>query len=91
MVRRIIAGVILIGLGLALFGSQVSTDPGRMPFGLVLLLLWGGTGLAILAGRSWGRPVGLALSAIGPSSRSGKLDKRTPARTVPGSLSTSPS
>jgi len=65
MARRIIAAVTLIGLGLALFGSQVSTDPGRMAFGLALLLLWGGTGLAVLAGRSWGRLVGLVLSVVG--------------------------
>jgi hypothetical protein len=65
MVRRIIVGVILIGLGLALFGSQVSAHSGRMVVGTALLLVWGGTGLAVLAGRSWGRLVGLALSGVG--------------------------
>jgi len=65
MVRRITAGVILIALGLALLGSQVSADSGRMVFGLGLLLLWGGTGSAVLAGRTWGRVVGLALSVVG--------------------------
>jgi len=65
MARRMIGAVILIGLGLALFGSQVSADPGRMVFGLGLLLLWGGTGLAVLAGRPLGRLVGLALSGVG--------------------------
>jgi hypothetical protein len=65
MARRIIVGIILIGLGLALFGSQVSADSGRMVFGLALLLLWGSTGLAVLAGRSFGRLVGLALSVVG--------------------------
>jgi hypothetical protein len=65
MARRIIVGVILIGLGLALFGSQVSADSGRMVVGTVLLLVWGGTGLAVLAGRWWGRLVGLALSGVG--------------------------
>ena len=65
MARRIIGAVILTGLGLALFGSQVSADPARMVFGLGLLVLWGGTGLAVLAGRSRGRLVGLALSVVG--------------------------
>ena len=65
MVRRILAGVILLGLGLALFGSQVSADPGRMVFGSALLLLWGATGLAVLTGLSWGRLIGLALSVVG--------------------------
>ena len=65
MVRRILAGVILLGLGLALFGSQVSADPGRIVFGSALLLLWGATGLAVLTGLSWGRLIGLALSVVG--------------------------
>jgi hypothetical protein len=65
MARRIIVGIILVGLGLALFGSQVSADSGRMAFGRALLLLWGSTGLAVLAGRSLGRLVGLALSVVG--------------------------
>jgi hypothetical protein len=65
MTRRIVAGTVLILLGLVLFGSQASADPGRLAFGAVLMLVWGGTGLAVVAGWSWGRPVGLILSAVG--------------------------
>lgn len=65
MARRLVAGIILIGLGLALFGSQMPPTPERLPFGLALLAAWAGSGLAVIAGWSWGRWVGLVLSAVG--------------------------
>ncbi len=65
MSRRSVAGIILIGLGFVLLGSQMSADPGRLIFGLALLVLWGGTGAAVVAGRSWSRLVGLALAGVG--------------------------
>lgn len=65
MARRIVAGLILIGLGAALFGSQLPLSGTRAVLGLSSLLLWAGAGVAILAGRSSGRWIGLVLSAVG--------------------------
>ena len=65
MANRVVPGVILMGLGLGLFGSQLPGPTQRLAFGAVLLALWAGTGLAVLAGRGWARLPGLVLAAGG--------------------------
>ena len=65
MVRRVLAGDLLIVLGLLLFASQLGSDAGRLVFGLALLAGWGGAGLGVITGRPWGRFVGLALAGVG--------------------------
>ena len=65
MTRRIVAGVLLIGLGAALFGSQLPLSGTRAVLGVSCLLLWGGAGVAVLARRSSGRWIGLVLSVVG--------------------------
>jgi len=65
MVHRLVAGGILIGLGLGLFGSQLQGPTERLAFGAVLLALWAGTGLAVLAGMGWARIPGAILAAGG--------------------------
>jgi hypothetical protein len=63
--RRRTPGVILIALGFALLGSQLPPSPERLLFGVAMLLAWGGTGLALVAGKPWARLPGLVLSAVG--------------------------
>lgn len=65
MARRIVGGLILIGLGLGLFGSQMPGPAERLAFGAAMLVIWGGTGSLVLAGLRVGRVAGLVLSAIG--------------------------
>ena len=65
VVRRILAGSILVLLGVVLGCSQVSFDPLRLAFGAVLLLAWAGTGIGAGAGHEWGRRLGLVLAAAG--------------------------
>ena len=65
MANRVVAGGILIGIGLGLFGSQLPGPTERLAFGAVLLALWAGTGLAVLAGRGWARLPGSILAAGG--------------------------
>lgn len=60
-----IPGIILVGLGLALFGSQASPTSERLLFGLATLVAWGGTGLALVAGRRSARVPGLVVSGVG--------------------------
>jgi hypothetical protein len=62
---RRIAGVILVGLGLALLGSQLPPTSGRLLFGSVMLVAWGSVGLALIAGRTCARVPGLVLAGIG--------------------------
>jgi hypothetical protein len=66
LVRRSTAGVLLIALGLALWGSQApSPDAERQAFGIGLLLVWTVAGVGVLAGRRWSRWLGLALAVAG--------------------------
>jgi len=65
MVHRLVAGGILIGLGLGLFGSQLQGPTERLAFGVALLALWAGTGLAVLAGMGWARIPGAILAMGG--------------------------
>lgn len=65
MWRRRIPGVVLVGLGLALLGSQLPPTPERLLFGLAMFVAWGGTGLALTAGWTWARIPGLVVSGIG--------------------------
>lgn len=65
MAGRIVGGLILIGLGLGLFGSQMPGPDERLAFGAAMLVIWGGTGLLVLAGLRLGRVAGLVLSVIG--------------------------
>jgi hypothetical protein len=63
--RRRIPGLILAGLGVALFGSQLPPTPERLVLGVALLIIWGGTGLALIAGRTWARGPGLVVAGVG--------------------------
>lgn len=65
MAGRIVGGLILIGLGLGLFGSQMPGPDERLALGAAMLVIWGGTGLLVLAGLRLGRVAGLVLSLIG--------------------------
>jgi RNA polymerase sigma-70 factor (sigma-E family) len=66
LVRRSIAGVLLIALGLALWGSQApSPDAERQAFGIGLLLLWTAAGVGVLAGRPWARWLSLVVVVAG--------------------------
>lgn len=62
--RRIIAGSVLVLLGFWLLTSQASVAPERGMLGLVALALWGGAGIAVIAGKPWGRLLGLALACL---------------------------
>lgn len=55
--RRIVAGVVLIGVGV-LFATQSLS-------GLLVLSGLGGSGLAVIAGTTWSRNAGLVASGIG--------------------------
>ncbi len=65
MARRTVAGLILIGLGLGLFGSQLPPSEGRLLIGGIALVAWVGPGLAILSGHPIGRWLGLAVATVG--------------------------
>lgn len=65
MARRIVAGVLLVGLGLALFGSQLPLTGERMPLAIGFLAIWGGSGLTVLVGLGSGRWLGLLVAGIG--------------------------
>lgn len=65
VLRLRIPGAILFGLGLALLGSQLPPGTERLLLGLAMLIAWGGTGLALLAGRVWARVPGLVVSWAG--------------------------
>jgi len=65
MLRQVVAGSILIYLGVVLGGSQVSADPLRLAFGAALLLTWAAVGIGVIAGRGWARPLGLMLAVAG--------------------------
>jgi len=61
--RRVLAGGILIVVGLW-FAGQPSTSSLRAVLGLVILMVWGGAGVAVVAGRPWGRFVGLTVVGL---------------------------
>jgi hypothetical protein len=63
--RLRIPGLILIGLGIALFGSQLPPTPMRLLLGSMVLIAWGGVGLALVAGRAWAIVPGLLLASLG--------------------------
>jgi hypothetical protein len=64
--RRIVAGVVLFGVGMLLFAASVSAEsPAGEVLGLVILVGWGVAGVAVFAGSRWGRILGLGVSAIG--------------------------
>jgi len=63
--RRRVPGLLLLGLAFALFGSQLPPGSGRLLLGLAMLIVWGGTGVALIAGKAWGRLPGLVLSGVG--------------------------
>jgi hypothetical protein len=65
MAQRIVAGIVLIGLGAGLFGSQLGGPTERLALGVALLALWGGIGLAVLAGVRPARMVGALLAIVG--------------------------
>lgn len=65
MARRIVAGAVLIGLGLALLGSQLPLTGERAPIAIGLLAIWAGSGLAVLAGLGVGRWLGLIVAGTG--------------------------
>lgn len=60
--RRIVAGIILIVVGLAIL-SVGGQSAGRVP--VVLSAAWGASALAVLAGEAWGRILGLVVSVVG--------------------------
>jgi hypothetical protein len=63
--RRRVPGLLLLGLGLMLLGSQLPPSPGRLLLGLAMLIVWGATGLALIAGKAWARLPGLVLAGAG--------------------------
>lgn len=65
MVGRVVAGIILVGLGLGLLGSQLPGPSERLLLGAVLLAAWGVTGLGVLAGVGPARVVGAVLTIGG--------------------------
>lgn len=65
MLRRLVAGSILVCLGIVLASSQVSADPLRLAFGAVLLVAWFTGGIGVIAGRGWARLLGLTLAVAG--------------------------
>lgn len=65
MAQRIVAGIVLIGLGVGLFGSQLGGATDRLALGVAMLALWGGIGLAVLAGLRPARLVGSLLAIVG--------------------------
>jgi hypothetical protein len=64
MLRQVVAGSILIFLGIVLAGSQISADPLRLAFGAALLT-WAAVGIGVIAGRGPARPLGLLLAVVG--------------------------
>lgn len=65
MARRIGAGAVLVGLGLALLGSQIPLTGERTLLAGSLLAIWAGSGLTVLAGLGVGRWLGLLVAGIG--------------------------
>lgn len=63
--RLRIPGLVLLGLSLVLIESQLPPTPGRLVLGLAMVVAWGGTGLALMMGKAWGRLPGLVLSVAG--------------------------
>lgn len=65
MVGRVVAGIVLVGLGLGLLGSQLPGPTERLLLGAALLAAWGVTGLGVLAGLGPARVVGSVLTIVG--------------------------
>lgn len=65
MIRRILAGGLLIILGSLLLWSQRGGDAARVVIGLACVLTYAVAGLGVIAGRPWGRVAGLLLAAAG--------------------------
>lgn len=65
IMRRAIAGWILILLGVWLFTATTGSAAGSAIVGSILLASWWGAGVGVLAGRPTGRLAGLAAAAIG--------------------------
>ncbi len=65
MARRIVAGAVLIGLGLALLGSQLPITGERTLMAAALVAIWAGSGLTVLAGLGVGRWLGLIVAGVG--------------------------
>jgi hypothetical protein len=65
VVRRVLAGGLLIILGLVLLASQRGGAGERVVFGIACLLIWGLAGAGVIAARPWGRVAGLLLAGVG--------------------------
>ena len=63
--RRYVSGAIMMFVGLWLALSASSNGGTGLILGVVFLVVWGGSGLGILAGKRWGRPLGLITSLVG--------------------------
>jgi hypothetical protein len=59
--RRLVPGLILLSLGLALFGSQLPLDQGRPLLGVAMLVAWGGVAFGLIATRAWARVPGIVV------------------------------
>ena len=63
--RRNVAGAILMIIGLWLAVSASSNGGAGLALGVIFLGVWGGSGLAIVAGKPSGRLLGLVISLVG--------------------------
>jgi hypothetical protein len=64
--RRVIAGGILVVLGLGLFSTGIGgLTPERSIAALALTATWCAVGIVVIAGTPWARLAGLALSVVG--------------------------
>lgn len=66
ILRRILAGLILVWLGIVLYlNGSSGTSPERTVLTLALVVVWCGCGIAVLAGLGRARILGLGLSLAG--------------------------
>jgi hypothetical protein len=64
--RRILAGIVLLATGWLLLTTLASSgSTGGLVLGLVVVAAWGVSGIAVIAGKPWGRLLGLGVATAG--------------------------